>query len=138
MVERLLYTQKVGGSRPSPPTNKIKGLDSIQNIPCRLLGNSRGNRKSCAPERYDLDLYDVQDALGLIWRQRFEAGAETSPVHQGFTLEIAGVFCAARACVHAERRGAGLLLGAPERRDLGRHDAPNMLGPVRRQRFVTR
>jgi hypothetical protein len=29
LVERLLYTQNVGGSSPSPPTNRINNLVGI-------------------------------------------------------------------------------------------------------------
>jgi hypothetical protein len=43
-------------------------------------------------ERRHLDRHDVQDALGFVGRERFEAGSALPPVHQGITLQIAGIF----------------------------------------------
>jgi len=55
----------------------------------------------------ELDRHSAPHTVGLVGRQRFEAGAEPAPVHQGVTLEIVGIGRAAAA----SRRPGPLILG---------------------------
>jgi hypothetical protein len=51
LVERLLYTQNVGGSSPSPPTNNINKLSNYLAVVTgqnRAWGNASGNTEVIA------------------------------------------------------------------------------------------